>query len=340
MINCRHLLLIFILFFLGVMNLYSQESALETAEPIFLNPFIAYVGQLPDEDKVTLRESFGKRMINFLIGKKYENMVSKPVAVYTDEKEETWILDQGNLNLVRFKDGVGDMPQFKSKKYESFPSLVGICAYKKEKILFTDSYHNQVFFFTPGKKELSVLNDTVRFDRPTGIAYNAVYKQIWILETGAHRICILDENGALIKRFGVRGAEPGQFNFPTSIWIDHSGKVFIVDAMNFRVQVFSLDGMFLSMFGKQGDATGYFARPKGIATDSEGNIYVVDALFNSVQIFDIKGNYLENFGSQGREEGEFWMPTGIYIDDRDYIYVADTYNSRVQVFRFTRDKKE
>lgn len=333
MIHKGHLYILLSIFLLTSVAVFSQDEEVKS------NPYIEYVGQFPDESDEKLKQKFGKRLVNFLIGKKYENVVSKPVSVFAKNMEDVWILDQGNQALINFNKGVGEMPQFKSKKYENFPSLVGICQFNKEKILFTDSYYNRVFIITPGKKELNELNDTISYQRPTGLCYDAENKQIWIVETNAHRVGIYQEDGTLIKKIGERGDGAGQFNFPTSICIDHYGKVFIVDAMNFRVQVFSPDGELLTIFGKQGDATGHFARPKGIATDSEGNVYVVDALFNTVQIFDVHGNFLENFGSHGRGEGEFWMPNGIFIDDEDYIYVADTYNARVQVFRLVKGKK-
>jgi len=84
-------------------------------------------------------------------------------------------------------------------------------------------------------------------------------------ETGAHRISVLNRKGEIIKRTGSRGNGPGEFNFPTFIWIDKLGNAYVVDSMNFRIQIFNKNGEFVSAFGEIGDATGYFARPKGIA---------------------------------------------------------------------------
>lgn len=339
MLLSRYVLLSCLFLLFTAISLFAQDTIKgEPSGPE--DPSIVWIGQFPAQNDAKLRPKFGDRLLNFLAGKKYENAVSKPVAVYADTKDLIWILDQGNQSLIRVQEGVGEMPHFRSKKIRSFPSLVGICSFMGDKILFTDSYYNRVFYFTRGKKNLHELNDTMLFHRPTGIAYSSVNKHVWVVETNAHRITVLDENGVLIRRIGGRGISPGEFNFPTSIWIDDSGKVFIVDAMNFRIQVFSAEGELISVFGKQGDATGYFARPKGIATDSEGNIYVVDALFNTVQIFDMDWNFLDNFGYHGRGDGEFWMPNGIFIDEQDHIYVADTYNSRVQVFRFIKGMKQ
>jgi DNA-binding beta-propeller fold protein YncE len=212
-------------------------------------------------------------------------------------------------------------------------SLVGICYGPNSSILFTDSHARTIYSLTAEKKNLRILNDTLKLEQPTGIAYSMVNKEIWVVETKAHRIAVLNEKGELLRRLGKRGNGPGEFNYPTHIWIDKKGLIYITDAMNFRIQVLNAGGEVVSIFGEAGDASGYLASPKGIATDSFGNIYVVDALFHVVQVFDIKGKLLYKFGNQGHGNGEFWMPSGIYIDNQDNIYVADSYNSRVQVFQ-------
>ncbi len=122
--------------------------------------------------------------------------------------------------------------------------------------------------------------------------------------------------------------------------LDHEGKLYVVDSMNFRVQILDPEGKVIKTFGNVGDGLGQFARPKGIAVDSDGNIYVIDAAFNNFQIFDSEGRLLLFVGSIGKEPGQFWLPAGAYIDGQDRIYVADQYNFRVQVFQYFRDGEQ
>lgn len=294
--------------------------------------YIQWVGQFPKNIDDTGKVRFSKKINELLFGKKSPEL-AKPISLIADSPESFWVLDQGKRSVLSVNKKVGDIPHFLNKKNIDFPSLVGICEISPGEILFTDSYLNKIFHLSTDRKELIALNDTIRFDKPTGIAYNKITKQIWVAETDAHRILVLNEKGEIIKKIGKRGNNPGEFNFPTFIWIDQFGIIYVVDAMNFRVQTFNKDGEFLSLFGEIGDATGYLSRPKGIATDSYGNIYIVDALFHVVQIFDKSGKFLYKFGGQGHENGQFWLPVGIYIDDKDYIYIADSYNSRIQIFK-------
>ncbi|MFN8165559.1 MAG: 6-bladed beta-propeller [Bacteroidia bacterium] len=129
-------------------------------------------------------------------------------------------------------------------------------------------------------------------DKPTGIGWNSMTNEVWLTETGKHRIDILNNDGKIVRYIGMRGKQPGEFNFPTHLCIDAEGNAYVVDAMNFRVQIFNKDGELISYFGSNGDATGYFASPKGISVDSYGNIYIVDALFHAVQIFNMKNSFI------------------------------------------------
>ncbi len=290
---------------------------------------IRMVSKFPPEKRVEEKSIFD-RVGEFFFGKKQAVILSKPISVFAENPESYWVLDQGLGNMIKVQDGVGEIPHpFKEK----FSSLVGICASSHNELFFTDSRADKIFKLSLDKDELTEFNPSVELNQPTGIAYSRLNDELWVVETASHRISVFNPQGELIRRIGKRGEGPGEFNFPTFIWIDKSGIVYIVDSMNFRIQILNGEGKVILVFGQIGDATGYLSRPKGIATDSFGNIYVVDALFHAVQIFDKNGKFLYYFGRQGRKNGQFWMPTGIFIDDNDYIYIADSYNSRIQVFQ-------
>jgi DNA-binding beta-propeller fold protein YncE len=278
--------------------------------------------------------NFGDRVSRIVFGKKPREVI-KPFNVVAVDPEHYWILDQGAGGVFEVNKGRGSPIRTLKRAEQVYPSLVGICRTKEGNMLFTDSRLNQVM--ESRGDQLQVFGDSLLLDQPTGIACNHVSGDVWVVETGAHRICRYSSEGRLIEALGSRGTAPGLFNFPTFIWIDREGQVYVVDSMNHRIQIFNSEGVFLASFGELGDATGYMARPKGVATDSRGNIYVVDALFHVVQIFDPQGSFLYSFGSQGQGQGEFWIPTGLYIDDQDHIYVADSYNARVQIFKLEKN---
>ncbi len=311
---------------------FTQAYNHDTVQGSIVTPYIKWVSLWPSTGKKNNTNGFRNIFNKIFLGKRTP-VLSKPVSILAYDPQLFWILDQASNSIFYVEKDVGDIPHFISNSDFDFSSLVGICSLPDKNLLITDSHAQKIYKILPGEKQIQLLNDTLVLNQPTGIAYSTVKDEIWVAETSAHRVAVLNDKGELLKRVGRRGTAPGEFNFPTHIWIDQAGNVYIVDAMNFRVQVLNKDGEIISVFGEAGDATGYLSRPKGIAIDSYGHIYIVDALFHVVQVFDIQGNFLYKFGNQGQGEGEFWLPSGIYIDDQNYIYVADSYNSRIQVFQ-------
>ena len=89
---------------------------------------------------------------------------------------------------------------------------------------------------------------------------------------------MFDSDGELLGGIGERGVGPGQFNFPTNVALDATGRLYVTDSLNFRVQVFDSRARAASrQIGGQGDMPGYFSQPKGLAVDGEDHLYVVDA---------------------------------------------------------------
>lgn len=314
-------MLLFLLFF--VLPLSGQTGEFK----------VKWIGQFPSKEGAKT-QSFGDKISRVVFGKRPQ-VVVKPFNLLAESPEHYWILDQGAGTLFEVEDGEGHPHRSMRKSGQDFSSLVGISEGPGGSLLFSDSRKSQVMQLSGDK--LSVFADSLILTQPTGLAFNHHTGEIWVVETGKHRVSLFSGEGTWIRSIGERGTEPGAFNFPTFIWIDSGGRVYVVDSMNFRVQIFDSKGGFLGAFGEAGDATGYMARPKGIAVDSRGHIYVADALFHVVQIFDSEGQFLFSFGAQGQGQGEFWMPSGIFIDAADHIYVADSYNARVQVFQLERN---
>ncbi len=298
--------------------------------------FISFVESYPDNQNKNKKKLVNK-ISNVIVGEKI-NDLNKPISIYAENINEYYINSQGNQSVIFVKNKVGEMPRILKKEQNSFFELVGISKFVNNSFLVTDSYSNKLFIVSKDKKNIKLLNDSLALNHPTGIAFSPTSEEIYVVQTGSHKITVLDKSGKIIREIGSRGIDEGKFNYPTFICIDNLGIIYVVDSMNFRIQIFNSKGEFINAFGEEGDASGYFARPKGIAVDSFGNIYVADALFNTIQIFDKKGNFLFNFGEKGNADGQFFMPAGIFIDKENYLYVADSYNSRVQIFKINKAK--
>ncbi len=193
-----------------------------------------------------------------------------------------------------------------------------------------------MFVFDPQGKTRRIFGSLKRgegfFKRPTGIAIDRETHRVYVTDTLADCVYILDTDGRVLRRFGERGGENGDFNFPVEVQVK-DGVVVVVDAMNFRIQLFDRDGNFQGQIGTSGDPAGGIYRPKGIGIDSENHIYVVDSELGIVQVFDRRGRLLYRFGN-GTNFGQFLLPAGLFIDRNDRVYLVDSYHRQVQVFQY------
>lgn len=293
---------------------------------------IVYSGVI-DNSSIASARSLLDKLESLILGPD-EHRLSKPVDILISSQGKILVINQESGSIISVLPNGRAEKLNSSRKGVDFKSPVAAC-YLNEHILIADSGSDIIYRLEPdgsvtGFSEPGVL------ERPSGITRCNSTGEIWVTETGAHRISVFSPDGRVLRRYGQRGNHPGEFNFPTGITSDDQGKVYVVDAMNFRIQVFDSNGKFLTCFGEAGDSTGRFARPRGIAVDGEGNIYVTDLLMNNVQVFDIRGRLLSYFGGRGEGDGQLLMPSGIHISDDFNIYVCNSYNNRIEIFKLKK----
>lgn len=130
---------------------------------------------------------------------------------------------------------------------------------------------------------------------------------------------------------GVRGDDPGEFDWLEWVAVDAAGDVYTTEFWGQRVQRFAPDGTFLDMWGTYGEGPGQFTAPEGIAIDGDGFVYVVDS--NRIEKFTAGGEFVTEWGEWGQGTGgKFQFPTGIAVDGAGFVYVVDAGNGRIQKF--------
>jgi DNA-binding beta-propeller fold protein YncE len=171
------------------------------------------------------------------------------------------------------------------------------------------------------------------FKRPTGLVLDAERGELYVADTAAHDIKVLDLSGNLKRVLGRRGEGDGEFNYPTHLALA-DGELYVTDTMNSRIQV--LDGASGAMrrsFGVRGLYVGNLVRPKGIALDSERNVYVVESYYDHLLVVDRLGRFLMGIGGLGAGSGNFYLPAGVWTDHLNRVFVADMFNGRVVLFQ-------
>jgi DNA-binding beta-propeller fold protein YncE len=259
-----------------------------------------------------------------------------PVSVATGSDGRIAVGDLGRRCVHLYLPTERRYLRLTGSRQEPLLAPVGLAFGEAGRLHVADSA-GRVFTFGPDGTVLSVWRSagSEPFRRPTALAYSPERRLLYVVDALASRVHALQPDGEPAFSFGRRGAEPGDFNFPTHIFRTAAGELYISDALNFRVQIFDEQGGFRGAFGQHGDASGELALPKGLAVDRDGVVYVVDSLFDNVQLFDRQGTFLLTLGRRGAALGEFWLPGGAFVGATDLLYVCDTYNRRVQVFRIT-----
>lgn len=296
---------------------------------------VRWIAEVGDYKDIGLSRGFWGNLGSFLFGSAEKRIVG-PYGIHFDVQQRLLVADPvlSSVHLMDLKSGRYSLLRGSDKF--SLVSPIGLASDSEGAFYLTDSVSGMLFRYDPQKKELSQFG-TAKLVRPTGIAFNAQNWLLYVSDTAVHQIVAIGLDGLERFRFGYRGDGLGGLNYPTDLWVDRVGKVFVTDSLNARVQIFSPDGEPRRSVGTRGHSAGYLDKPKGVATDSDGNIYVVDTLKDAVLVYDGDGRFLFQFGDRGQGPGQFWMPAGIFIDNEDKIYVSDTYNRRIQIFQHLKD---
>jgi len=88
--------------------------------------------------------------------------------------------------------------------------------------------------------DINTLDENFTFHNPEDIALDSK-GNLYILDSGNHRIQKFSPQGSFISSFGQIGQGPGDFNNPTSIEIDPYDTIYVADPRNHRICIFSSD---------------------------------------------------------------------------------------------------
>lgn len=210
-----------------------------------------------------------------------------------------------------------------------FPSAHGLRVGPNHTIWVTDRKLEQVIEYDNQGKELMTLGTkNVAGDNTSETAFNGVADvafgkdgDIFIAdgEGPNTRVVMFSRTGKLLKMWGTKGADVGQFDTPHNLAIDSRGRIWVCDRGNKRIEIFDQDGKFL-------EQTTQFGTPSAIAISKDGMVYVADYMpGNSIMIGTLDGKILgEIDGLKGAH--------GLAIDPDGSIYVAESSGKTVDKY--------
>ena len=202
-------------------------------------------------------------------------------------------------------------------------------------ILVSDGNHRIQKISMDGDRVASVGGSgRQQFNAPAGIAISPITGQVYIADSGNHRIQVLNPDLTFFRFLGNEGSANGQFNSPCDIAIDCQGLVYVADWGNHRIQKFTPNGKFVVHFGSKGSGPGQLNCPLGITIDTAGTglVYVSEFHNHRVSVFTSDGVFVSSFGIEGNYIDEVWFPTGLIFDKNGFLYVCDFGNNQLVIY--------
>lgn len=263
----------------------------------------------------------------------YSEGLQAPARVATDSAGNVYATDPQAGQVVVY-DAFGRV----SSVQAGFSSPLGIAVDARGRIYIAEETPGSVSVYDSQWNPLYKLGSgDQEFMLPNYIATDATAgATVYVSDSSAHQVKVY-RDGVFAFRFGSPGANSAQFDFPTGLFVNPTGEVFVVDQNNDRVQVFNNKGEFLRMFSLVTPLGGMGmgsvgGRSQGITGDNQGRLYVADCFQGFLRVFDVSGNYLGRIGTMGELRGQFRTPLGLALDGYNRLFAASANNSRVEVF--------
>jgi tripartite motif-containing protein 71 len=155
-------------------------------------------------------------------------------------------------------------------------------------------------------------------------------EKIYIADTDAHRVAVLDMSGKMVLAWGVKGDKFGQFKSPAGIAVDEQGKVYVSDTGNGRIQVFDAKGKWVRSIGGKGSGPREFSSPSGIVV-RRGLLYVADTGNSRVQVLTYDGIFTGEIAVKTKKD-EMKAPVAVAVDVQNRVYVLDADDNKVRIF--------
>lgn len=158
------------------------------------------------------------------------------------------------------------------------------------------------------------LAGVVHEPRAVAVASNG---QVFVADTGGHRVVRLDANGKFLGAFGRAGRGAGEFERLEDIALDRAGRIYTLDSGFARVQVFQSDGTLIRTLG-QGAG---LCTPAGFGLGPDGSVYVADTCGGRIVKFEQGGRSIREI--RPAPPARFDQPVDVAIGEDGLLYIAD-----------------
>jgi len=239
----------------------------------------------------------------------------------------------------------------------TFAWPTGIAVQDNGAIFLADSMHNQIKVVTAAGVVTTFAgsgtagttdgaSSSAKFNQPTGLAYDAARRLLYVCDSGNNRIRRIGADGSVstfagsVAGFLDASGTAARFRSPSGIAVDSTGALYVADSGNHRIRMISPAGVVSTFAGSaEGfqDGTAASARfdtPIGVALDADGSVYVADALNKAVR--KIKGGTVSTVvRTTTQAPPRLLFPVAIAIDEQGRLLVSDSGTDTIDLVDLT-----
>jgi len=135
-------------------------------------------------------------------------------------------------------------------------------------------------------------SQTHLYHAPIAQAKNSL-GQHFVLHQSDNAVVVYDQAYQYIKRIKV----PSNYGQLSDIAIDHTDRLYVVDATQHTLYQFSAQGQLQQTIGHFGLGTQGLNGPARMALDPDNNLHVIDKGNGHIKVFSDQGHYLFHYGS-------------------------------------------
>ncbi len=196
--------------------------------------------------------------------------------------------------------------------------------------------------------DVDTADENLAFYMPAGMAVDAA-GNIYVLDSGNHRIQKFGPDGKYLTTMGRRGQGPGEFLYPSRLDIDDAGYLYVSDPHNNRVQVLTPDGKdHKTIRFLEGGAGDVFCAKDGELVMGPGRFqmrFTADEPDKKaeppklVKVIDVEGKVLREFGDPGDHKDELLNSSlnqvVLTVGREGQVYLVFPHQNRIE--KYARD---
>jgi sugar lactone lactonase YvrE len=293
------------------------------------------------------------------------DQLAYPYSICVDRSENIYVVDQNNNRVQKFPAGSTSatagvtVAGGNGSGNEAFQldAPTGIAIDSAGNIYVSDWGNNRVQEFLAGSTSqsngLTVAGGngpgyaTFQLNAPEGLFIDK-NNNLYIADADNNRIQMFPPGstsgtgGITVAGGRGLGANAYQLSYPSGVYLDSSGSIYVADYLNNRIQKFpagsdsTTNAVTVAGGNGMGDNSTQLNSPTDVKVDAAGNIFVADFYNNRTQKFPsnsdttTSGVTVAGGNGLGDAADQLSDPSGIYVDSSGSIYIADYLNNRVQ----------